>query len=117
MTRHEGGRAVLCAPPLFQISITMKRSRRNFSDPAQTELFAVVWFTGPRHPFRLRAGDVIRLDGKLGRVVRVNDCAAVILVNRRTRDFTTRFDRHVRFQPPPALVRISANSETPILNR
>jgi len=95
----------------------MKRNRRSFSDPAQTELFAIVWFTVARQPFRLRAGDVIRLDGKLGRVLRVNDCAAVILMNRPVRAFMTRFDKPVRFQPPPAMFRISPNSETEILNR
>jgi hypothetical protein len=95
----------------------MKRNKRHLSDPAQTEMFAVVFFTMPHNPFRLRAGDVIRLDGRLGRVIRVNDCNAVVIVNRKTRHFTTRFDRHVHFQPKPAIAYISSQSEIPILNR
>jgi hypothetical protein len=63
-----------------------------------------------RHPFRLRANDVIRIDGKLGWVIRVNECAAVVLVNRRAREFTTRFDKRVRIQPSPVTFRISANT-------
>lgn len=81
----------------------------------QSELFGLVlqW----RYPFRLRANDVIRIAGKLCWVIRVNECAAVVLVNRPVREFSTRFDRHVRFQPPPVMVRISPNTETEILNR
>ena len=67
--------------------------------------------------FRLRPGDVIRIDGKPSRVVRVNDCAAVVAVARPARTFTTLFGKTVRIQPKPALVRISPNSETEILNR
>jgi hypothetical protein len=59
-----------------------------------------------QHPFRLHAGDVIR----------VNECAAVIIMNRPVRVFQTRFDKPVRFQPPPALFRISPQSEVEILN-
>ena len=95
----------------------MKRNKRNLPDPAQAELFAVIWLDSPRHPFRLHAGDVIRIEGRLGRVIRVNECAAVIIMNRQAREFTTRFDRHVRFQPQPALFRISPNSDVLILNR
>jgi len=68
-------------------------------------------------PFRLRAGDTIRYDGKPCRVVRVNDCAAVVAVTKPPREFTTLFGLRVRIQPKPALVRISPNSETEILNR
>jgi len=67
--------------------------------------------------YRLRAGDVVRVDGKPCRVVRVNDCAAVVAVTKPAREFTTIFGKPVRIQPKPALVRISANSETEILNR
>ncbi len=70
-----------------------------------------------RYPFRLRANDVIRIDGTLCRVIRVNECAAVVLMNRRMREFSTRFDKHVRIQPSPVTFRISANSESEILNR
>jgi hypothetical protein len=38
-------------------------------------------------------------------------------MNRRTREFTTRFDKQVRFHPPPVTFRISVNAETEILNR
>lgn len=67
--------------------------------------------------FRLRVNDYVRIEGKLGRVVRVTECAAVVLVNRPTREFTTLFGKHVRFRPPPAIVRIASNSEIEILNR
>ena len=119
MTHHEVGRAVLCAPPLSNLKseITMKRNRRNLSDPAQTEMFAVVWFGELARPFRLHAGDVIRVFGKLGRVLRVNYSCAVVIVNSSPREFTTRFDKPVRFQQPPATHRISPNSEIEILNR
>lgn len=75
----------------------------------QGELFGLV--LERRHPFRLRANDIIRVDGRLGLVIRVNECAAVVLLNRRPREFST------RFQPPPVTFRISVNSETEILNR
>ena len=67
--------------------------------------------------FRLRPGDVIRLDGKPCPVVRVNDCAAVVAVARPARTFTTLLGKRVRIQPKPALVRISPNAELEILNR
>ena len=75
----------------------------------------VVW--APYHPFRLHVNDIVRIEGKLGRVIRVTECAAVVLVNRPPREFTTLFDKHVRFQPAPVTIRICANSETEILNR
>ena len=61
--------------------------------------------------------NVIRIDGKLGLVIRVSECSAVVLVNRRVREFTTRFDKRVRIRPSPVMFRISANSEAEILNR
>jgi len=42
-----------------------------------------------RHPFRLRVNDWVRLDGRIGRVVRVTEAAAVVLVKRPVREFTT----------------------------
>ena len=81
----------------------------------QAELFGLI--LQRRHPFRLRANDVIRIDGRLGRIIRVTESAAVVLVNRPERNFKTRFDKPVRFQPPPVRFRISANAETEILNR
>ena len=69
------------------------------------------------HPFRLRTGDTIRLNGQPCRVVRVNDCATVVAVARPPREFTTLCGGRVRLQPKPALVRISPNSEVAILNR
>ena len=93
-----------------------KLAKRNRRDPNQPEFFALIWMPF-RHPFRLRAGDVIRYANRLCRVVRVNECAAVILMNQAIRQFTTRFDKPVRFQPPPALVRICSNSDVEILNR
>lgn len=82
----------------------------------QAELFGLVWQPMDQ-PLRLRANDVIRFNGRLGLVIRVNECAAVILMNRPVRQFTTRFDKPVRFQPPPLVFRISPNSEIEIVNR
>ena len=67
--------------------------------------------------YRLRAGDLIQFDGQKCRVVRVTDSSAVVAVTRPPRDFTTLFGVRVHIQPKPALVRISPNSEIPILNR
>ena len=67
--------------------------------------------------FRLRAGDLIEYAGQHCRVLRVSDCAAVVAVTKQAREFTTLFGVRVRIQPKPALVRISCESEVPILNR
>jgi hypothetical protein len=83
------------------------------SDQAE---FGLIWRPF-RHSFRIRANDVIRVNGRLALVIRVTECAAVVVMNGHTRQFTTRFDKHVRFRTSPVLVRISANSETEILNR
>ena len=69
------------------------------------------------YPFRLRAGDVIRLDGQPCRVVRVSECSAVVAMTKPPREFTTLLGMRVRIQPKPGLVRISPQSEVPILNR
>ena len=66
---------------------------------------------------RLRAGDLIRYADQSCRVLRVSDCCAVVAVTRPPREFTTLFGVRVRIQPKPALVRISPDSEVPILNR
>jgi len=76
--------------------------------------FALVWRPF-RPPFRLRVNDIVRIDGRLGRVIRVSDCAAVVMVNQPVREFSTRFDKPVRFQPPPRIFRISANAEAEIV--
>lgn len=80
----------------------------------QGELFKLVL---KPYPFRLRTNDLIRISGRLGLVIRVSEGAAVVLINRPARIFSTRFDKRVRIQPSPVLVRISANSETEILHR
>ena len=92
-----------------------RRKRRGSVDPNQVE-FGIIWQLAA-YPFRLRAGDVIKFNDRLCRVLRVNECAAVVLMNRPVRDFKTRFDKPVRFQPPPVTFRISPQSEVPILNR
>ena len=51
----------------------MRHTKRIPNDRSQTEFFGIVWLTSETHPHRLRAGDVIRYDGRLCRVVRVND--------------------------------------------
>lgn len=93
----------------------MRHIKRILADPAQAELVGIIW-QSLRHPFRLHAGDVFRCDGRLCRVIRVNECAAVVIMNRPMRVFKTRFDKPVRFQPPPAIFRISPQSEVEILN-
>ncbi len=89
--------------------------KRNGHDPNQTE-FGIIWQVAA-YPFHLRAGDVIRFNNRLCRVIRVNDCSAVVIMNQPVRDFKTRFDQPVQFQPPPVTFRISPQSEVPILNR
>ena len=81
----------------------------------QGELFTLFW--QKPDPLRLRVNDVIRIDGRLGLVIRVNDCAAVVLMHRPVREFTTRFDKPVRFKQSPQTFRISTYSATEILNR
>jgi hypothetical protein len=71
----------------------------------------------PRHPFLLRVNDLFRSEGRLCRVIRVSECAAVVLMNQPDRIFTTRFDRAVKFRQPPTLFRISPNAQVQILNR
>lgn len=80
----------------------------------QPELFGVIFRQA--HPFRLRANDVIRIDGRLGRIIRVTESAAVVVMNRPAREFVTRFDKRVRLQPSPVIFRIAANSEVEIVN-
>ena len=94
----------------------MKNKTRSVNDPNQAEFFGIIWRPF-KHPFRLRAGDVIRFNDRLCRVIRVNECAAVVIMNQPIRDFKTRFDKPVRFVPPPVTFRISPQSEVPILNR
>ena len=89
--------------------------KRNGRDPNQSE-FGIIWRL-PEYPFKLRAGDVIRLNERLCRVIRVSECSAVIIMNQPARAFKTRFDKPVRFEQPPKLFRIGPNSEVPILNR
>lgn len=95
--------------------MSTRKPTRSFLDPNQTE-FGILW-QPLSYPFRLRAGDFIRFNGRLCYVVRVNECAAVVIMNRPVRYFKTRFDKPVRFQPPPKLFRISPQSEVTILNR
>ena len=80
----------------------------------QPELFGVI-FRQP-YPFRLRANDVIRIGDRLGRIIRVTESAAVVVMNRPTREFVTRFDKRVRLQPSPIIFRIAANSDVEIVN-
>jgi hypothetical protein len=91
------------------------RKSRGQVDPNQTEFGIICQL--PEYPFRLRAGDIFLFDGRLCRVLRVNYSSALVIMNRPVRDFKTRFDKPVRFQPPPARFYISPNSEVSILNR
>lgn len=83
----------------------------------QSDLVGLVWFSGPPRAHRLTPGDVIKFDGRLCRVLRVNDCAALVAVNRPPRVFKTRWDKPVRFQQPPRTFRISSRSDVEVLNR
>lgn len=65
----------------------------------------------------LRPGDLIQFAGHPCRVIRVNDCAAVVAVTQKARIITPRFGKPVTIQPSPKLERISPNSEVPILHR
>ena len=67
--------------------------------------------------YRLRPGDTIHYAGQPCQVLRVTDCSAVVAIARPPREFTTIFGQRVHIQPKPALVRISPDSEVPILNR
>ena len=89
--------------------------KHNGHDPNQTE-FGIIWQL-PEYPFKLRAGDVILFAGRFCRIIRVNYSCAVVIMNRPVRNFKTRFDKPVRFQPPPRRFYISPNSEVKILNR
>lgn len=91
------------------------RKPLNGHNPDQAE-FGIIWQLAA-YPFRLRAGDVIRFNERLCRVIRVNECSAVVIMNQPVRDFKTRFDKPVRFHPPPKMFRISPQAEVPILNR
>jgi hypothetical protein len=93
----------------------MKTTKQNGNDPNQAELVGIIW-QPLEHPFRLHAGDVFRFENRLCRVLRVNESEAVVIMNRPVRQFKTRFDKPVRFQPPPRRFYISSNSEVEILN-
>jgi hypothetical protein len=67
--------------------------------------------------FTLRAGDVIRYAGQNCRILRVNDCAAVVEVIQPPRTITPRFGKPVTIQPKPKLERISPNSEAEFVSR
>ena len=95
----------------------MKHSKRIFNSKHQTEFFGLVWLTDDTHPHRLRSGDVIKFDSRLCRVIRVNDCSAVVVMNQPPREFETRFRGTVKFQPSPKLFRLSPNAGVEILNR
>jgi len=84
-------------------------------DPNQNE-FGIIWELSA-YPFKLRAGDVFKFNERLCRVIRVNDSSAVVIMNRPVREFKTRFDKPVKFQPPPQRFYISPDSEVTVLNR
>jgi hypothetical protein len=89
--------------------------KHNGHDPDQAE-FGIIWQL-VKYPFKLRAGDIFRFEDRLCRVIRVNYSSAVVIMNRPVRDFKTRFDKPVRFQPPPKLFYVSPDSEVTVLNR
>ena len=84
-------------------------------DPDQDE-FGIIWELSA-YPFKLRAGDVFKFNERLCRVLRVNYSAAVVIMSRPVREFKTRFDKPVKFQPSPHQFYVSPNSEVAVLNR
>jgi len=84
-------------------------------DPNQNE-FGIIWELSA-YPFKLRAGDVFKFNERLCRVVRVNYSSAVVIMSQPVREFKTRFDKPVKFQPPPKRFYISPDSEVAVLNR
>ena len=84
-------------------------------DPNQDE-FGIIWELSA-YPFKLRAGDVFKFNERLCRVIRVNYSSAVVIMSLPMREFKTRFDKPVRFQPPPKRFYISPDSEVTVLNR
>jgi hypothetical protein len=84
-------------------------------DPNQEE-FGIIWELSA-YPFKLRAGDVFKFNERLCRVLRVNYSSAVVIMSLPVREFKTRFDKPVRFQPPPRRFYISPDSEVTVLNR
>ena len=65
----------------------------------------------------LRAGDRVRYQGQACLVLRVTECAAVIAIPGELRTIRPRFRPPVQFQRAPRIVRISAQSDLPLLNR
>ena len=66
---------------------------------------------------RLREGDVVDHYGVHARVVRVSDCSADLELPRQAREITTRDGDTRTVLGSPRVVRISPNSELPILSR
>lgn len=62
-------------------------------------------------------GDVIIYGGVPCRISRVTDCAASVAISQPKKTFSTVEGKVVGFQPPPVVVRISPQSEVPIVSR
>jgi len=92
-----------------------RNGKNDTRDPNQDEFGIIRELSA--YPFKLRAGDFFKFNERLCRVIRVNECSAVVVMNQPVRNFKTRFDKPVRFQPPPRLFRISPQSDVPVLNR
>ena len=58
------------------------------ADSMQSALFQTRKSAVSHHPFRLRAGDLIRYSGQPCRVLRVSESSAVVAVAKAPRDFT-----------------------------
>jgi hypothetical protein len=66
---------------------------------------------------RLREGDIIDHYGARATVVRVSDCSADVELPRQAREITTRDGDSRTVIGSPRVIRISPNSELPILGR
>lgn len=66
---------------------------------------------------RLRVGDKVDYYGAVGTIVRVSDCSADVSLPRQPREITTRDGETRTVLGAAQVIRISPNSELPILNR
>jgi hypothetical protein len=65
----------------------------------------------------LRAGDRVSYEGKPCLVLRVTECSAVLALPGELRTIRPRFAPPVQFMSAPRIVRISAQSDLPLINR
>ena len=67
--------------------------------------------------YYLAPGDVIAYAGTICRVLRVNDCSALVAIPQPQRTFTTLWGKTVTIARPTKLEHISPDSCVPIIER